>query len=123
MAQEELLLNLLATLSNVSFDEGSGESALLLLQGSSERLVRVCLEVLMEQGNQETVLESLRVLCNVSRSSPSARRSLRAAHGQECLVLLVAHHQSGEVGEFASRVLVNVGLSQELYRLLQRHVP
>lgn len=120
LEREELLLNILATLSNVSFDP---EAAELLQRGQAERIVRVCLEVLMEvQSQEELVLESLRVLCNVSRRSPSAREALQETHGQEALVLLVAHGVSHEVVEYASRVLVNVGLSTQLFSLLERHV-
>ena len=112
--QEELLLNVLATLSNYTFEQGQS-----VLVEQSDRIVGMCLDVLMEQGSEETVLEGLRVLCNLSRDS---RRStlLQGEYTVECLVLLVAHHLSEEVVESASRVLLNAQ-SPLLPIVLERH--
>jgi hypothetical protein len=122
MSQEELLLNVVSAITNVTFYiDCLGDGAVDGHMGGHvllEQHERLCglLAVVLTHSNEEAVIEASRALGNLSRQA-TVRRAICASRAHEALLLLL-YHQSVPIVEAATGALVNLAADGEQSAIL-----
>ena len=119
--REELLLNAVSAVTNLSFyggggggSGGSGGGGSVVLR-ESRPLIAVLVEVLLHE-NEEAVAEAARAFGNFSRL-PDGRQAMAAARADEALVILL-DHAARDVVLAAAGALVNMGSDPSCFEAL-----